>query len=317
MDPAKISRKFAAEKIQGFSFINLVKKLLRIGGQVTEPYFQTVIYHQSGSGSLYLRLTDRIREAGGKVELEADVRSLTMHDHEIHEVRYVKDGVEHTLPVAFVVNTIQLPNFVKLLGDQAPFIARHHASKLRYVSLILVFIEFSVDRIGEDTWFYLLDPEFVFNRVTEQKNLSEKTMEPGKTVLSFELTCRLGDEMWQKSDEELYKLALEDCKRIPDLAKHLDKASDYLVRRAPSVYEIYIRHFDNHAEVVLGYIQEITNAVTIGRRGLFLQGDMHQSVEMGLEMGRRLAHHVRDGKPPLPQLKADYVREYVRYLEDY
>jgi protoporphyrinogen oxidase len=316
-DPAKISRKFAAEKIQGFSFINLVKKLLRIGGQVTEPYFQTVIYHRKGSGSLFLKLAQRIGEMGGRVELEADVKSIRMEHERIVEVRYVKDGAERTVPVALLVNTIQLPNFVKLMGEAAPFIARHHAAKLRYVSLVLVFIEFSVDRVGEDNWFYLLDKEFVFNRVTEQKNLSEETMEPGKTVLSFELTCRIGDEYWNMTDEQLFELAVADCRRVPMLAKLIPTITDHLVRRAPSVYEIYIKNFDNHAEVVLGYVQELENAVTIGRRGLFLQGDMHQSVEMGLEMGKRIAADARSERPSLGKVKADYVREYVRYLEDY
>src|SRR4029079_11790496 len=74
-DPNRISRKFAAEKIQGFSFINLVKKLLRIGGQVTEPYFQTVIYHRAGSGSLFLRLPGGIREMGANDALDADVEA--------------------------------------------------------------------------------------------------------------------------------------------------------------------------------------------------------------------------------------------------
>jgi len=316
-DPDKISRKFAAEKIQGFSFVNLVKKLFRIGGQVTEPYFQTVIYHRGGSGSLFLRLTERIRQMGGTVELEADVRGLSTEGGRVTQVRYVKGDRESVVPVGYVVNTIQLPNFIRLLGEQTPFIARHHAGKLRYVSLILVFIEFSVDKIGDETWFYLLDNEFVFNRVTEQKNLSPFTMEEGKTVLSFELTCRLGDDYWRMTDDELYELALADCRRIPSLAKHLDRVTDHTVRRAPAVYEIYFRHFDHHAEVALGYVQELQNAVTIGRRGLFLQGDMHQSVEMGLAMGKRLAEHDREPKAPLSALKSEYIRHYVRYLDEY
>jgi hypothetical protein len=119
------------------------------------------------------------------------------------------------------------------------------------------------------------------------------------------------------SDEQLFQLAVEDCKRVPMLAKLIPAITDHLVRRAPSVYEIYIKHFDSHAEVVLGYVQELENAVTIGRRGLFLQGDMHQSVEMGLEMGRRIVADEKSGKPSLAKVKADYVREYVRYLEEY
>lgn len=112
-------------------------------------------------------------------------------------------------------------------------------------------------------------------------------------------------------------MALEDCRRIPNLAAQLDKVTDHLVRRAPAVYEIYIKHFDAHAELVLGYIQELDNVVTIGRRGLFLQGDMHQSIEMGLEMGKRLAARADAPGAPLDKLKAEYIKEYVRYLEDY
>ncbi len=47
--------------------------------------------------------------------------------------------------------------------------------------------------------------------ITEQKNLSAATMEPGKTVLSFEVTCRVGDEYWRMSDGELFELAKKDC----------------------------------------------------------------------------------------------------------
>jgi hypothetical protein len=38
---------------------------------------------------------------------------------------------------------------------------------------------------------------------------------------------------------------------------------------------------------------------------------------MGLDMGKRLADHDLGGKTPLAKLKADYVRNYVRYLDEY
>ena len=183
---------------------------------------------------------------------------------------------------------------------------------------MLVYVEFSTERIGEDNWFYLLDDEFVSNRVTEQKNISSSTMESGKTVLSFELTCRVGDEFWGKTDEEIYEIVLADCRRIPLLAQKMNVITDYTVRRAPEVYECYYKNFDTHAESVLDYVQEdMHNAVTIGRRGLFLQGDMHQSVEMGINMGTLLAKSMRDGSDSdnLSQLKREYLREYVKYMD--
>lgn len=312
-DPNFISRKFASEKIQGFSFINLIKRLFRIGGQVTEPYYQTWLYHRNGSGALFIELANQIRQLGGQIELEADIKSLDVDGRRITKVHYVKNGENHELTVDKIVNTIQLPAFIRLMGDKAPFIVRHHASKLRYISLVLVFIEFNVDLIGTDNWFYLLDPRFSFNRVTEQKNLSPYTMEPGKTVLSFELTCRQGDSFWKMSDQALFDLVMQDCRQVPQLAQNLNKVTDFTVRRAPHVYEIYHKGFDAHAEIVLGYVQEMENVVTIGRRGLFLQGDMHHSVEMGLNMGALLQQPDHD----LATVKADYFKKYARFLDAY
>ena len=165
-----------------------------------------------------------------------------------------------------------------------------------------------MERVSDDHWFYLLEKEFAFNRVTEQKNLSPHTMEPGKTVLSLELTCRVGDDLWRKSDEEVFELAKQDCRRIHFVP--VERITGYVVKRVPNVYEIYYKHFDQHADVVLGHLRELENVVSIGRRGLFLQGDMHQAVEMGLAMGSLLAAETpdRDG------VRRFYER-YVRYVD--
>ena len=316
-DPNRISRRFASEKIQGFSFINLIKKLLRVGGQVTEPYYQTWVYPKKGSGVMFMKLADQIREMGGDIILEAQVTGIESDGHKLNAVTFSKEGKEQVVNPDFVVNALSLPLFIDFLGDKAPFFIRQHASKLRYISMVLVYVEFSVEKIGEDNWFYLLDDKFVSNRVTEQKNISSFTMEPGKTVLSFELTCRPEDEMWAKTDEELYNIVVSDCKKIPLLAKKIDTITDYIVRRAPNVYECYYKNFDVHAEPVLDYIQQdLHNAVTIGRRGMFLQGDMHQSVEMGISMGKLLSGSIKDPQSSsFTKMKQAYTAEYVKYLD--
>jgi protoporphyrinogen oxidase len=310
--PSKISEKFASEKIQGFSFINLIRRLFKIGGQVTEPYYQTWIYHRKGAGELYQRLGAEIRALGGDIRLSTSVRALNHHKGRIHSLTLAADGKDWEQPCSWVINTIPLPHFVRLFGKDLPFSVRHGASQLRYISLILVYIEFSVDKISDDHWFYLLDPHFRFNRVTEQKNLSADTMEPGKTVLSFELTCRPGDDYWKMTDEQLVQMAVEDCRHVHFIRNRLDTLSDSKVIRVPNVYEIYFKNFDVHADNLLGYLREFDNTVSLGRRGLFLQGDQHQAVEMGLDM----AHLFNGGTPNRDQIDA-FVRKYVRYVDSY
>jgi protoporphyrinogen oxidase len=240
------------------------------------------------------------------------VDSINRESQRVTSLTVESGGSIGNLPCSWLVNTIPLPHFIRTFGEGVPFIVRHHASKLRYISLVLVYIEFAVERVSEDHWFYLLDPKFKFNRVTEQKNLSPATQEPGKTVLSFELTCRVGDAYWTMTDEELFDLAKADCKQVHFLLDKMDRITDFLIKRVPNVYEIYFKHFDQHAEVALGYLQEFENVCSIGRRGLFLQGDQHQAVEMGIHMGDLLSagtvrRHDLD----------NYLRKYVRYIDDY
>jgi len=308
----KISEKFASEKIQGFKFINLIFKLLRIGGQITEPYYQTWLYHRQGSGFLYHRLAEEIRDLGGEIKLNANIVSIKQQQNQIISLNYQNGEQRFELPCSWLVNTIPLPKFIELLGNHVPFTARYNARKLRYISLMIVYLEFNLKQVMEDHWLYLLENKFLFNRITEQKNLSHDTIEPGKTVLSLEMTCREGDEFWRMSDEELFALAKDDCRNIGFIREHLHSLSDYHVKRIPNVYEIYYKSFDRSAEPTLAYLKEIKNVCTTGRRGLFLQGDMHQSIEMGLNMGNIL---VQD--PPEPQQIHDFYGKYVMYLDAY
>jgi protoporphyrinogen oxidase len=192
-----------------------------------------------------------------------------------------------------------------------PFSVRNSAGSLRYVSLIVVYVEFGSERVTDDHWFYLLDRKFKFNRVTEQKNLSPFTLEAGKTVLSLEFTCHMKDEVWTLSDEQLFQLAKDDLEKIHFLKDKIPSISDYTIKRVPNVYEIYYKDFDRHAALVLSYLREFENVVTIGRRGLFLQGDQHQAVEMGLRMGENLAIDQVDRTTI-----ESYYRTYARYLDE-
>ncbi len=308
MSPAKISEKFASEKIQGFNFVDLVKRLLRIGGQVTEPYYQTWIYHRHGSGRIYERLAAEVEAMGGEILLGADIKAIPVEGKRVRCVSVEHAGAPRRVPCDTLVSSIGLPQVVKLMGDTVPFSVRHAASKLAYTSLIVAYLEFDVERVSDDHWFYLLEKDFAFNRVTEQKNLSPDTMEPGKTVLSLELTCRLGDELWGMSDQEVFELAKRDCRRIHFVP--VDRITGFVVKRVPSVYEIYYKHFDQHVDVILSHLRELDNVVSIGRRGLFLQGDMHQAVEMGLAMGRLLATDEAD-----PAALGRFYQRYVRYVD--
>lgn len=278
-----LSEKFASEKIQGFSFINLLLKILKIGGQVTEPYFQKWIYHKGGCAKIFEKMAEEIVKAGGTIYLDAAIESIAHTDQEIKKIVFRQGDSYIEEDCTFLVNTIPLQSLFQYIND-VPFSVRNAAQKLRSLSLLIVNIEFAQEKISDAHWFYCLDNNVRFNRVTEQKNICNLGFDGNRTVLSFELTCNPEDDTWNLSDEEIYNLVLSDCKYFPFIDK--DCIMDYMVVRVPNVYELYLKDFDRHLDLVISFLLQFKNLASIGRRGLFLQGDMHQAVQMGIEFAR-------------------------------
>jgi len=304
-----ISAKFAPAKIQGFSFIHFVKKLFKIGGEVTEPYFQTWLYPKMGSAELYKRLASKIEEKGGAIVLNAELSSVLHKDGKVECIEYASNGEKISIKPDYVISTIHLGHLGNMLVPEPPFIASHHFQKLKYISLIVVYLELNIDKISDMHWFYLLDKSFRFNRVAEQKNLCKDSFKTNKTVLSMELSCRYGDKLWNMNDEELINMAKDDITKVPIIDGGMISAA--LVKRFPNAYELYYKNFDKHADISLAYVNSIKGLSSVGRRGLFLQGDQHQSVEMGLEIGNILLQ-----KDIADTSVNDYYKKYVRYVDE-
>lgn len=303
LKPSHISEKFASEKIQGFSFLNLIKKLFKFGGHVTEPYYQHWIYSKEGSGDLFERLRNKISESENfDIHFNSKISKIDSQSKKI----LFDDNKE--LEYDLLINTIPLPDFVNLTNN-IPFSVKYHANKLQYNSLIIVYIKVDISKVSDNTWFYLLDKGIQVNRITEQKNLSESTIAGDYTILSYEYTHREGDEYSQYSDEEIYKIALKDNEMISILADKKELITDYTVKRFENAYEIYDLDFEKNVDVLLSYIHtELNDTVTVGRRGMFLQTDMFTSVELGLEMAKLLNNEPSDTEI------MQFYQKYMKFL---
>jgi len=145
----------------------------------------------------------------------------------------------------------------------------------------------------------------VFNRISEQKHLSPYTVCNGKNVLTLEMTCNYKDEFWNMREEELLKLAKEDMNRIRFMIDI--NVLDYKVVRIKDAYEVYDLNFDEHLSIGIDYISNFRNLISTGRKGLFLQSDMHDSMGMGFLVG----DFINNNKSPDEwyQLAARYIHE--------
>jgi protoporphyrinogen oxidase len=289
--PSRIAGKFAARKIHRLNLKDIILKLLGGKGEEQETYWKGLCYPRKGSGELFNRLGEEITARGGRFHLETTPQKLRLTGDRVTGVTVKGPAGDTTLPCDFVLSSIPLQYLVPSLEPPLGEFATYTTKLLKYRSLLLIFVAFDVPRVLPTHWIYLVDQSFKFSRLTEQKNMSPATAPPGRSLVACERGCYYNDVLWKTADEELFRGAKEELARVPGV--DVSKISGYHVVRLKDAYPVYDLDFDKNLHVVLDALGGIPNLYSIGRQGLFLQNDMHDS----MEMGRMGAEYGANGAP--------------------
>jgi len=241
------------------------------------------MYPRKGISVLYERMAGEVKKHGNQVLLESPVVRLERQGDRIARVVYRQNGREESLECAGVLSTLPLPQLVGIIDPPLPPAVAAHASKLRYRSLKLIYIALKRTQLTDYHWVYLLDEHFRVNRMSEQKNVSAEMVPGDRTILCIELSCWRDEPVWQASDEEIYRIALKDLLKMGYGVRE-DEVEDYYVADIATAYPVYELNFEDHLIPVLEGVHAITNLLTLGRHGLFLNNSMDDNVLLGMKV---------------------------------
>ena len=286
MHPAKISPKFAARKIHRLNLKDIILKLLGGKGEEQETYWKDLVYPRLGSGQLFDRLARTVAARGGRLHFGSEPTSLCVSDGRVTGVRVANGTGTLELPCDVAVSSIPLRYLVPALRPRLSDFFLYALKQLRYRSLLVVYVAFDMPKVLPVHWIYLVDPTFTFNRLTEQKNMSADTATPARSVVACERGCYEGDAMWNTSDADIFEAAKRELARMPDV--DVSKINGYRVIRMRDAYPVYDLDFDKHLRAVLDGLAGVENLYTFGRQGMFLQNDMHDSMENGRLLVERI-----------------------------
>lgn len=244
---------------------------------------------RGGIGRLGEALAGVVGESGGRVLPACPVEAIEI---EGRLVRAVHAGGQR-YPAEQVVSTIPLLDFVRLAKSSAPAPVRRAAAGLRFRAIVFVYLFLDRPRLSEDHWIYLPEERFVANRLTESVNFSRQNAPAGSTVVCAEITCTVGDGVWNTSDDVLAERVVADLERLELFSASRRELLRVATRRAAEAYPIYDLGYAERVERVLGWLAGLDNLQAIGRGALFRYNNMDHS----LEMGRRAAAVVLEGKP--------------------
>lgn len=282
MAPNEISGDWASQRISLLSLGDTVKKTLMRPSEAPRSLVTEFIYPaRGGIGEIARGYVRELEAMGATVITNAPVTRVLREGQRVVAVEYGGSS-PGTLEADEFVSTIPITVLARSVRPAAPEVVREAIASLQYVSIIFVYLKLARPHVSPDSWMYLPEHHLTIHRISEFKNFSPEAAPPDKTMVCAEITCRIGDEHWRASDEELIATAASDLERIGLITGH--EVIEGFIKKIPHAYPVYDLHYKEHLAPVLEFVHGLENIKTGGRQGLFRYNNMDQSIEMGRRM---------------------------------
>ena len=155
---------------------------------------------------------------------------------------------------------------------------------MNYLALkILYIIVKKKDVLGCQYCYFINRP---YNRVSNLNLFSNEITDNEKNALSIEISCHKNSEIWNSTDEEIYKLCKENL--VKDNLILDEDILEWKVISVPNVYPIYQINYENHLDKVENELNKIQNFYSLGRLGKFYYGDIDQMIRFGFDISKKI-----------------------------
>ncbi len=228
------------------------------------------VYHVYPEGGISKLLEPLVHQVASRIRLASPVDSIIVDDGRVVAVR--SNGTE--IEVSAAVSTAPVHILPKLVKGTA---ALDHLRAFRYRPMIFVNLRFAGRHLLPDTMLWVPDRSYPFFRITEAPISMPWLAPEGKTQITFDIGCDVGDEHWSMPDEKLADLCLDGFAELfPQVRGTYLGASGVL--RTPVAYPVYLNSYEEQRRR-FSQTTGVEGLYSIGRNGEFahlLMEDVYQ-----------------------------------------
>lgn len=218
------------------------------------------VYHVYPEGGISRLLEPMAHRVSDMIRLRSPIEKVLVENGRVAAVR---SGGE-TIPVSAAISTAPVNILAKLVeGTQA----LKRMAAFRYRPMVFVNLRFSDRHLLPDTMLWIPDRSQPFFRLTEAPRSMPWLAPAGKTLITFDIGCTVGDEYWSMSDEDLAQRCLAGICRIdPRFGERYLGLSG--VVRTPISYPVYMKTYDTEREA-FSRTTGVEGLFSVGRNGEF------------------------------------------------
>ncbi|CAN5361351.1 protoporphyrinogen oxidase [soil metagenome] len=214
------------------------------------------VYPKDGVSTLCDKLAEGLQD---NIKLQSPVEEILVENEKVIAVK--AKGEVHE--VSAVVSTAPANILAKLVRGTD---ALDEFKNFRYRPMVFINLKFEGRGLIPDTVLWFPENKYPFFRLTEA-TLSMPWLAPeGKTIITADIGCEKGDEIWEKDEAELAEICLKAITDvIPDAR---ERYLGYNVLRTPISYPVFLNEYEQ-ARQNFERSTNIDNLLSIGRNGEF------------------------------------------------
>jgi len=292
----EISAAWGAQRIKGLSITRAILHILKnsrgrgndIGQKNTETsLIERFYYPKLGPGLMWETCAEKITEAGGKIEMEVEVDRVLVEGKRIKGVEAVdgKTGERKIYEADYVISSMAVQDLVRAIGNTVPGEMKQISDGLIYRDFLTVGLLVNKLKLREpdgsiglikDNWIYIQEPDVQVGRLQIFNNWSPyMAADPNTVWVGLEYFCNEGDALWNKDDESMIKLGIEELSEIGIIDQ--SEVLDATVIRQEKTYPAYFGTYDRFREL-RNYLDEFENLFLIGRNGMHRYNNQDHSM---------------------------------------
>jgi protoporphyrinogen oxidase len=246
---------------------------------------RVIHYPDGGIDHIPQVIARSVEDAGAEFFLSTEAVAIE-HKKNGVTVTTKRGGEVQTLEGDLLVSTIPVTKLIAMLTPPVPYEVKEAVDRLRYRTLLLLYIFVNKERLLRDQCIYFTEKPFLFRRITEFKHLDPTMTPKGKTSLCVEMTCFDEDPLLREKEETIFRRVAGQLERAGYLRQQ--NVEGYQFLRVPFAYPVYEIVSSKILHRVLGALKSCENLISIGRQGLFFYNAMNSSIMMGHELGEDL-----------------------------
>ena len=247
----------------------------RLGGEA-KNFLKKFGYIDGGLDLMIQGMERKVKHAGGKIILKADVKKAEMVKGKIRSLVYSQDGKNRKIGCDYVISSLPSRVSIPVFG-----LKDKNLKKIKYRSSVCV--AFGLNKVFSPFyWSMILDKGFPFGAFFTHSNLYPKAAPEGKSVVFAVNFYDQDDPVWEKSGDIVTKEFADGMEKIlPGFISSIEWTRVSKEFYSEPLYE------KNYKDYIPSMQSEIPNLVLCGTAFIFPRiRNMSASIESGISAAR-------------------------------